>query len=698
MGKMKAETLKKAILQYAMQGKLVKQNPNDEPASILLERIKIEKEQLIKDGKIKKEKPLPPITEDEIPYELPKGWEWVRLSEILNKICAGGDKPNNFTEFKTNKNIYPVIANGEKNDGILGYSDIPVIKEQSITVSGRGTMGFVCIREPDYIPIVRLLVLVPNKYIDIKFLKYLLTYLSENGQGTAVKQLTVPMLSPKVISLPPLAEQERIVKRLEQILPLVEEYGKNEEKLSKLNSTLPNKIKQSILKYAMQGKLVEQNPSDKPASELLKQIKAEKEQLIKDGKIKKEKPLSPIIEDEIPYKLPNGWEWVKFGSIVNYNIGRTPSRKEPTYWRNDIPWVSIADMSDMGYIDTTKEKISKLAFEKCFKSEIIPKNTLIMSFKLTVGKVSILNIDALHNEAIISIFPLQDNGFIIRNYLLYFLPLIAQTGNTKTAIKGNTLNTESINNLLIPFPPLPEQQRIVDKVNRLMKFIETLANKNRLVKASASNLLKSVEKEYFAEHSCKNSNTIDIKEKRAILSAEIISQLHNEQYFGVIKLEKILYLCEKHLNINLGGNYKKEAAGPHDAQSRYEVEDILKNKKWFSVHKEQKNNLEVTKYTPLEKSNEIPKIFNNVFNTEAVEINNLLELFRGKNSDFCESIATLYAVWKNRLSKNLSCSDSDLISDFKAWSKQKARFYDSDLQDRIFFMKRKNLIPNSNIK
>lgn len=694
MGKMKAETLKKAILQYAMQGKLVKQNPNDEPASILLERIKIEKEQLIKDGKIKKEKPIPPITEDEIPYKLPKGWVWVRLGNIIN-ISSGRFLPSN--EMKT-KGTIPVYG----GNGINGYHNEYLIDKPTLII---GRVGFYCgcvhlSTDKAWVTDNAFITTFSENNVNINFLKWLLiaSDLGKNDNATAQPVVSGKKIYPLVVALPPLAEQERIVEKLEQILPLVEEYGKNEEKLSKLNSTLPNKIKQSILKYAMQGKLVEQNPSDKPVSELLKQIKAEKEQLIKDGKIKKEKPLSPIIEDEIPYKLPNGWEWVKFGSIVNYNIGRTPSRKEPTYWRNDIPWVSIADMSDMGYIDTTKEKISKLAFEKCFKSEIIPKNTLIMSFKLTVGKVSILNIDALHNEAIISIFPLQDNGFIIRNYLLYFLPLIAQTGNTKTAIKGNTLNTESINNLLIPFPPLPEQQRIVDKVNRLMKFIETLANKNRLVKASASNLLKSVEKEYFAEHSCKNSNTIDIKEKRAILSAEIISQLHNEQYFGVIKLEKILYLCEKHLNINLGGNYKKEAAGPHDAQSRYEVEDILKNKKWFSVHKEQKNNLEVTKYTPLEKSNEIPKIFNNVFNTEAVEINNLLELFRGKNSDFCESIATLYAVWKNRLSKNLSCSDSDLISDFKAWSKQKARFYDSDLQDRIFFMKRKNLIPNSNIK
>ena len=246
-------------------------------------------------------------------------------------------------------------------------------------------------------------------------------------------------------------------------------------------------LKKAILQYAMQGKLVEQDPNDEPASVLLERIKAEKEQLIKDGKIKKEKPLPPISEDEIPFQVPDSWEWVKFGDLVNYNIGRTPSRKEPVYWGNDIPWISIADMIDMGYINTTKEKISKYAFEKCFKEQIIPKDTLIMSFKLTVGKVSILGINALHNEAIISIFPYQDQNFSIRNYLFHFLPLIAQTGNTKSAIKGNTLNTESINNLIVPLPPLAEQERIVDMLEQILPLVEEYGkNEEKLSKLNST--------------------------------------------------------------------------------------------------------------------------------------------------------------------------------------------------------------------
>lgn len=697
---MKAETLRKAILQYAMQGKLVEQNPNDEPASILLERIKAEKEQLIKDGKIKKERPIPPITEDEIPYKLPKGWVWVRLGNIIN-ISSGRFLPSN--EMKT-KGTIPVYG----GNGINGYHNEYLIDKPTLII---GRVGFYCgcvhlSTDKAWVTDNAFITTFSGNNININFLKWLLiaSDLGKNDNATAQPVVSGKKIYPLVVALPPLAEQERIVERLEQILPLVEEYGKNEEKLSKLNSTLPNKIKQSILKYAMQGKLVEQNPSDEPASVLLKRIKAEKEQLIKEGKIKKAPPLSPITQDEIPFEIPSSWEWCRVNDIGIYKkgpFGSALTKKIFVPKGNDT--VKVYEQKNAIQKDYTLGEyyISKEYYEKSMKGFTVSSGDIIVSCAGTIGETYVMpeNIElGIINQALMRMTITKEID--LKYFLMYFDIILKR--NSKTYSKGSAIKNippfEIFKPMLVPLPPLAEQQRIVDKVNRLMEFIETLANKNRLVKASASNLLKSIEKESLAEHSCKNSNTIDIKEKRAILSAEIISQLHNEQYFGVIKLEKILYLCEKHLNINLGGNYKKEAAGPHDAQSRYEVEDILKNKKWFSVHKEQKNNLEVTKYTPLEKSNEIPKIFNNVFNTEAVEINNLLELFRGKNSDFCESIATLYAVWKNRLSKNLSCSDSDLISDFKTWSKQKARFYDSDLQDRIFFMKRKNLIPNSNIK
>ena len=253
-------------------------------------------------------------------------------------------------------------------------------------------------------------------------------------------------------------------------------------------------LKNSILQMAVQGKLVPQDPGDEPASVLLQRIKAEKQELIKAGKIKKDKKSSEIfrgaahnlpyafceqigkeirdISDEIPFEIPDSWEWVRFSNLVNFSMGKTPPRKETEYWENPIyPWVSIADMPADGTVLSTKEKVNQYAADNTFKSGISPIGTLIMSFKLTVGKVSILGIDAYHNEAIISIFPFVDDDRIVTSYLFKVLPLIAQNGDTKTAIKGATLNSDSLSNLLIPLPPLTEQKRIVNRIVELEPYV-----------------------------------------------------------------------------------------------------------------------------------------------------------------------------------------------------------------------------------
>lgn len=235
-------------------------------------------------------------------------------------------------------------------------------------------------------------------------------------------------------------------------------------------------LKNSILQLAIQGKLVEQRVEEGTAKELVEQIKAEKEQLIKEKKIKKEKPLPEITEEEIPFEIPENWEWVRFGSVVEFSMGKTPPRGELEYWGDDYPWVSIADMEADGFINVTKERISKKGYIEKFNGKISSKGTLLMSFKLTVGRVSILNIDALHNEAIISILPYYNYENIIRNYYFKVLPYLSTFGQSKKAIMGYTLNSSSINNLLIPLPPLEEQKRIVTKIEELLPYLEQYDN------------------------------------------------------------------------------------------------------------------------------------------------------------------------------------------------------------------------------
>ena len=179
------------------------------------------------------------------------------------------------------------------------------------------------------------------------------------------------------------------------------------------------------------------------------------------------------IADEVPFDIPDSWEWVRFSSVVNYSMGKTPPRKATEYWNNPThSWVSIADMVADGHISKTKEGVNDYASDKIFKGKKSHAGTLLMSFKLTVGKVSLLDIDAFHNEAIISIHPIVDDNKIMTTYFFYVMPLLSQLGKTKTAIKGNTLNSDSLDNLWIPLPPFNEQKRICAKLNDLIPFID----------------------------------------------------------------------------------------------------------------------------------------------------------------------------------------------------------------------------------
>ena len=237
---------------------------------------------------------------------------------------------------------------------------------------------------------------------------------------------------------------------------------------------LAEDLKKAVLQAAMQGKLTKQLETDSSVDELLKKIADEKAKLIEEGKIKKEKPLKEITEEEILFDIPENYCWCRLGEIVNFKMGKTPPRAEAEWWGSDhdIPWISIADMVPNGYISSTKETMSQKSVKEIFSYNVSPKGTLIMSFKLTVGRVSILNVDATHNEAIISIFPYFDESNITRDYLFNVLPMLSQYGEKKDAIKGKTLNSTSLSNIMIPLPPLSEQQRIVEKLNQILPLID----------------------------------------------------------------------------------------------------------------------------------------------------------------------------------------------------------------------------------
>ena len=497
---MTPEQLKASILQYAVEGKLVKQDPNDESASELLQKIEKKKDELIKEKKIRKIKKLPTITDDIEPFSIPKTWDWKYLSDIANITKLAGFEYTKYIKPNlTNKGI-PIfkaknIQSGKTLNDFENY-----IPEKLSDELVRSQLNKKCLLTP-YVGSIGKVAIFSGKYkahlgsnvgkiemiknegqgIDEEFIMYYLQsphgfdQLTKYLKSTAQPSISITALREVIVPLPPLEEQKRIIAKIEKLMPLVDEYAESYNRLQKIDNEFEDKLKQSVLQYAMEGKLVKQDPNDEPASELIKKIETEKAELIKEGKIKKSKKLPAVTDDEKPFDIPDSWEWVRLGDIVQAQIGKTPQRHNSDYWtERDIPWVSIADLTN-GNLTETKEKISSKALKDVFHDRIVAKNTLLMSFKLTIGKVAILRINAVHNEAIVSIIPFIDSEHSLRDYLFVTLPMISQNGDFKDAIKGKTLNKSSLTKLLIPLPPLKEQKRIVAKLREFKRSADILS-------------------------------------------------------------------------------------------------------------------------------------------------------------------------------------------------------------------------------
>ena len=439
--------------------------------------------------------------DDEIPFEIPQGWEWCRLSLLIYPPKYGTSKKS------VPSGLLPVLRMGNIQDGeivfdklvysndlddnkklLLQYGDLLFNRTNSAELVGKTAI----FRGQRNAIFAGYLILLRPIFINSEYLNLLLNTPYARDYCNEVKTIGVQQcninaekISNLLIPVPNLHETVAIVEKVKNIaLPIIK-YGEFYQKLKHLNRELPIIIRKSILQEAIQGKLVPQIAEEGTARELLEQIKTEKEKLVREGKLKKSALTDSVIfrgddnkyyerighksidiTDEILLDLPDNWSWVRFGHYIKMSIGKTPPRGETKYWANGkYSWVSISDMADYGLVKTTKETVTEYA--KCLFGDISPLGTLIMSFKLTVGRTSLLDIPAYHNEAIISIYPFVDEDCSTRNYLFYILPIISSLGDSKDAIKGKTLNSKSLNNLLLPLPPLNEQKRIVAMIEQL---------------------------------------------------------------------------------------------------------------------------------------------------------------------------------------------------------------------------------------
>lgn len=494
---MKAQDLKNSILQLAIQGKLVAQDENDEPAEVLYAKIQAEKQKLIKEGKIKKDKPLPPITEDEIPFSIPPTWKWVRLGDISD-LYTGNSIPKDIKERKYGKCKEGYCFIGTKDiefnqniqyeNGIKIPFDEPNFKyayKHSILLCIEGGSAG---RKIGYLEQT---VCFGNKLCCINlfsvFNKYAFSVLQSQyfrgvfneKIGGIIGGVSISNLKDCVIPLPPIEEQKRIVAKIEELEPLINQYDQAEQELSTLNNKFPEQLKKSILQYAIQGKLVAQDENDEPAEVLYTKIQAEKQKLIKEGKIKKDKPLPPITEDEIPFPIPPTWKWVRLKELVDnlrgITYGIVKMELEPS---QGVKALRCSDVR-YRYINTEKVRLVSNEISEKYSRTVLKGGELLINIRGTLGGCAIVpqTMCGYNIAREIAMVPLVDD--VEKNYILnvisspYFQDMIL--GNLRgIAYKG--LNLNILSNLMIPLPPLDEQHRIVVKVN------EFLDGYNKLIK------------------------------------------------------------------------------------------------------------------------------------------------------------------------------------------------------------------------
>lgn len=483
---MTGQDLKNSILQLAIQGKLVPQDANDEPASVLLERIKAEKKKLIEEKKIKKEKPLAEITEDEMPFEIPESWVWCRISDISDSYIGLTYRPSDVSENGTVVLRSSNIQNGKIDLNDVVKVNVPItekltVHENDILICARNGSSklvgksAIITKDADGMSFGAFMAICKTPYS-----KYVYQYLQSDlffsqlrqvSGTTTINQLTQKNFNSFLIPLPPLSEQHRIVAKIEELMPLIDEYDKAQKELDALNSAMPEQLKQSLLQEAIMGKLGTNNPDDEPASELLKRIREEKAQLIKEKKIKKEKPLPEITEDEKPFEIPENWEWCRIGDLFMHNNGKqlNKSKQEGIY----MDYITTSNLYwDYFLLDNVKQMpFEQSEIERCQAK----KGDLLVCEGGDIGRACIWNYDypimlQNHIHKLRAYIPLATRYFY---YIFYNYNKCGKIGGKGIGIQG--LSSNVLHNILIPLPPLAEQHRIVEKLDALLPMISELA-------------------------------------------------------------------------------------------------------------------------------------------------------------------------------------------------------------------------------
>lgn len=492
---MTPQELKSSILQLAIQGKLVEQRPEEGTGEELYQQIQAEKKRLIQEGKIKKEKPLPEIAEDEVPFEIPDGWKWVRVAQVVT-LNPKNDLDDHLdaafipmpcvSDGFRNSHTFEVKKWGEIKKGFTHFADgdIGVAKitpcfqnRKSVVFQGLPNGYGAGTTELSIVRVINTTIL--REYL-LWFFKseYFIVNGVKSFTGTAGQQrIHKDYLATCLFPLPPLAEQKRIVAQIEELLPYLDRYEKAWNRLEEFNRRFPADMQKSILQMAIQGKLVEQRPEEGTGEELYRRIQAEKQALIKAGKIKKEKPLPEIAEDEVPFEIPEGWKWVRLGQAIDMLSGfafKSSDFKETGHYRllrGINLGVATTRWDDTVYVDEMPKKLEPYRIQKGDVLIGLDRPWISDGIRVTIYN------DEEQTYVVQRVLRVRETCAIIKEYIA----LLLRSNLFKSAVEGQTtgisvphISPGQVGNVVIPLPPIAEQKRIVTRLEEILPLCERL--------------------------------------------------------------------------------------------------------------------------------------------------------------------------------------------------------------------------------
>ncbi|HDS1675469.1 TPA: restriction endonuclease subunit S [Stenotrophomonas maltophilia] len=721
--------LRELILTLAMQGRLVPQDPSDQPTSELLREIDVEKQRLIKKGAIKKTKSLPSIKEEEKPYSLPQGWDWARLQSFSDYNGRPNIDPSEIAEDTWLLDLEDIEKETSRLICRARYSQRESKSTKSTFKEGdvlygklRPYLDKVLVADSAGVCTTEIVPIVPSKAVIPEFLRWLLkrpdflSHVNTLMYGVKMPRLGTEDAIHSVHPIPPVNEQYRIVAKInelmvrcdgleklrtaqqggrvkvhaaaiKQLLNIAEpdQYQRAQaflaEHFGELYTVKENvtELRKAVLQLAVMGKLVPQNPNDQPASGLLKDIEADKQRLISEGQIKIPKPLPPVTKEEKPYALPQGWEWVRLGELaefINGDRGKNyPNREE--YVSEGIPWINTGHIDPDGSLTCRDMNfITKHKFDSLNGGKIRLGDLVYCLRGATFGKTAI--VDPYGEGAIASsLMIIRPYVRVFNRYMYHYLVGPVGRGQIFRFDNGSAqpnLSSNSVRYYVYPLPPLSEQKRIVARIDALKNLCDSLDQKIEEATRKRTNLLSALmsaqSKGGAVDDAQRSSRStaqfIDLATYRASIGCYAFNKLANAQYFGRTAAAKVMYLAQAHIGLDLDLKPERKAAGPLDKWI-YDFERQGQGESWFEVNERTlTNGRKKTEYRCLSGLSEpAAKAEALMLPGQKAEFDRLIYVLADKKTEEVEILATLFAVWNDFLIDGVRPTDAQIISDVR---------------------------------